>query len=662
MADKPGDLSNKFQTADTDTSVFVNALVNRSGSVSIGKIYIHDTEPMPEPEDSTLFGHNPLEFAKMDKDVQEAIQERFYDNQIKKFEEAGKLLIQTYQSRCDLIDRGGLAVELEGDLDVQANIELAMAMEVATRATFRDRVDASVKAGKSIERAVYEGFEMNIERARGNSVLEHVIPQYESMRDVMLRHLHPDKTVSVLEDAPDGSVIFCSTLAPSEVLGLVDVETGEPKFAGVVAKTGSLRGHSPSMSRSLGVSYAIVDPDDLPPVKNGYNCVIDADEKAVVLHPGKTLLDEFRSHKEGLDELRAELRSRSAKTRNVKTLDGTAVTFQSNFGSSREVSAYKAAHVSGVGLYRTEIAENMRSDAAPTLTKDDWKKIFRSNMFACSHKDGKPISMTVRTLDIAGDKAGRYAGKSPEAKAKIEEEATAKQIQALLELNRDLKAEGHKGKIKIMVPMIESPAHMKDWQDYADRMAEELECDPLKLGCMGEVPALFNELDDLDVSFISIGSNDLINGYLQTDRYHANSSELYDPTVPAFLEAVGKAVDYGEDKNVPVSICGDMASDPRYTVLAVGAGLRTLSTGLASAHIVKEIVKRIDVQEAEELFELMVNTQARSERERILDHFNETRLGLSREGYPDMDWSSESRRMFSVEDAVKPLDPGPHQG
>lgn len=641
MADKPGDLQNKFSVSN-DTSVVIPAGVNLP-VVAIGKIYIYDNAFIPATDNDKLFGYDALEFSKLSTKMQDVVQQSFVAEQTLRYEEARKLLISTYEKNIENVHQA-MTVEMEGDLDLIVGPEL----EIARDEGMARKITATIARGKSAEAAVEEVYSKFVADFRKNEFTARIAEQVEQQQVVLQHHLHPSKVLSSLRDAPEGSIIFCNSIPPAEVMSFINKETGKSRFAGLICTEGSMKGHAAIIAKSLGIPYAVLKADSLPVVKNGYDCIIDGSsgEGSVVLHPSATVMQEGVVQRERIKAILENLAARGTASREVQTLDGVPVTVYANFGTSLEAPAYREANVAGIGLYRTEMAENMRSDSAPEIDEDQWLKIFRENIKAASGVSGIVIPMTVRTLDIAGDKAGRFAGKTPEEKAAYEAKVTKTQMGALLRLNHELTQAGAPDKIKVMIPMIASIEQMKKMQEQFDNRAAELSVPSFKLGCMGEVPALFHKLDNLDVAFMSIGSNDLIHGLLETDRYHASSSLHYDPTDVSVLRVLDRAVCFGQQKNIPISMCGDMASEPRYLPLVIGSGITNLSTGIKASPITKELVRRIDQGEASELVQVLKNTQGREDRERLLDSYNATRLGLYQDGLLDMEWRPDTRRAF----------------
>ena len=202
--------------------------------------------------------------------------------------------------------------------------------------------------------------------------------------------------------------------------------------------------------------------------------------------------------------------------------------------------------------------------------------------------------------------------------------------------------EGRKPKIKLMVPMVNSNADL----DLVRQMLEE-ECSKqgektkIPVGAMIETVAGVHALKrgKLNADFISVGSNDLIAKIIGPDRYSDENLEAYDPTEPAVLETLKDIATAANKQNLPVSICGEMASHTKYTGLLLGAGFRNLSAGVDSIPYIKKMATRNDISEAERLFETVSNTDDKDTRDAILAHYND-RLGFPHSGDVILNWQA----------------------
>ncbi len=645
MTDKPDSIKEEFAKSSSDISLRVPANVS-ADAIAVGKIYVYENGLIPPSDTDQVFGYDPISFADMDPDIRQSIQDKFIKEQSERYEEARKLLIQTYERHYKNVC-SNMMVEMEGDCDKMLEAEIAMVKSDSTAS----EILAEIAKGKTAEVAAANIYGNYIEvfKAMDDPALASKAELVEQQLATLQHHLHPDKVMSSLDEAPEGAVIFCKSIAPVDVINFMDNEKGKPRFAGIICTEGSMEGHSAIIAKSLGIPYCIIDDSNLPNIKSGYDCIIDGSSREVILHPDSDMLGKYGDKRESKQQEYEVFEKRSKKSKSAKTLDGKKIHIFANFGTSVEAGILRKANVEGIGLYRSEMAENMRSSASSVISEDHWYKIFRQNMEACSDKEGGFALTYFRTLDIAGDKAGKNSDKTPEEKAAYERKVTITQMRSLLRLKNDLAQDGVRNKVKVMIPMISSPSDVKEMQELMDEQAADLGVETIKLGYMLEIPAIFDKLDELDADFVSIGSNDLIHGLLGVGRYGAESKDAYDPTDPAVLDAIEKAVEFSNSKNVPLSICGNMASNPRYTAVLVGAGIERLSTGIHESAIIKEVIRRIDSNEAAELFDELKSTQDRAGREAVLDRFNASRLGLGADMIPDIDWQAEDREKFTLD-------------
>ncbi len=658
MTEQSGHIKSKFEVS-TDPSVHVPAKVNLP-TVGVGKTYVFDADLIPVTDGNKLFGYDAFEFSKLDKPMQEAVQAAFVEQQTARYLEARKLQISTYE-KYHIFVCENMYVEQEGDADNVAEMDVLFCQDDG----IKDKIIAEIQRGKSAEAAaegVYKAQMARFLEMPDTEQFAAIRSKAELLRDhliVLQHHLHPTKEYTSLRDAPDGSVVYAKTLPPAEMFSFVDRKNGGLRLAGAALTDANPKGHTGLMAKSLGVPIAFVSGEHMPNMKSGYDAIIDgvSGSGALILHPSAAVLNEFIRQKEILTENAEALAQKHDPSRQLRTLDGTPVHVFGNFGASPEVFGYQKARVEGIGLYRTEMALNLRTDSAQDPDEDLWMKIVLENMKACAGGQGY-VPVTVRTLDIAGDKAGKFAGKSDEDKAAYELKVTRTQMGALARANHFLEQQGYPGYVRVMIPMIASPDEMNEYQQMMNDIAAERNVPPIKLGCMGEVPALFDKLDKLDVDFMSIGSNDLIHFILEADRYSASTTSFYDPTDPSVLIALEKAADFGREKDTPISLCGDMASEARYVPLVIGSGITKLSCALNSAPVTKEIASRIDVNEARTLVQLLKDTGRRTDRERILDHYNTTRLGIWPDGQIDKDWSEHKRAVFSPTSELSDRTPG----
>ena len=599
--------------------------------IGAGKIYVLENNIIPPTDADKLFGYDPLEFANFDGETQGAITGEFIKIQTKRYEEAQRLTIATYENNFEFV-KEHMLLEQEGVANKIAETELSMAKDSG----FSKKIKTLIENGKSAETAIHETYSKYIDlfAAMDDERMASKVDEIRQIQATIQHHLHSDKTVSTLEEAPEGSIIFTPDIPVAMLCSFIDRNTGKSRFNGIICTKGSMSGHAAIMARSLRIPYAKINKDNAVSLKSGYDCILNGIDDEIIFQPSKTLKKQYEGEEKDLFEAREILAKKWQDLDFAKTRDGFKVNVHANFEISAEAQALKNANPRGIGLYRTEMADSLRETW--DLTEDGWYDLFDRNLRACAADKQTHIGATLRTIDISGDKEGRHGDKTRKEKEAAIQGITRKQMAAALRLYHDTK-QGDRSRIKMMVPLIGSVEQMEAMQAIMNEEAERLNLSPMKLGCMVEVPSLLSDLDKLDVDFMSVGSNDLIHSILGSERFTGDGDKKYDPTNQAVLEALKAITTAGKNKGIPVSLCGDIASDPKYTGLLIGLGYHNLSAGLDSIPLVKEIASRVNSQKAELLVEQLLGETSRDMREEMLSKFNEG-IGLHDKSF-DLEWT-----------------------
>ncbi len=161
---------------------------------------------------------------------------------------------------------------------------------------------------------------------------------------------------------------------------------------------------------------------------------------------------------------------------------------------------------------------------------------------------------------------------------------------------------GQKQNYAIMVPMVTTLQEWLETKAFIREIARKLDLPVPPCGVLFEVPLAVLEMESFmkEIDFASIGTNDLIQYLSAADRNNAKVNYLYNPIEPAFLRIIGNAIETANRNGKPLSVCGEMAGNPFYTVLLVGLGLRRFSVMPRSVPVVKEIISRVSFVAAEE--------------------------------------------------------------
>ncbi len=399
-------------------------------------------------------------------------------------------------------------------------------------------------------------------------------------------------------ELPEKTIIVGEDLTPA-ILGEVD----ESRLAGIISIQGSANSHIAILARAMGIP-TVMGVVDLPYRRiDGQPIVVDGYRGHVYLNLSDELMSQYREIEREEAAFAAELETR--KDLPCVTLDGHAMTLMVNTGLLTDVYRSLDRGAEGVGLYRTEVAfmmkERFPSESEQTLTYRRQLEIFA------------PSPVTMRTLDIGGDKALPYFPIEEEnpflgwrgIRVTLDHpEIFLVQIRAMLRASLDLE------NLRILLPMITSVSELDEALHLIYRAVYELQEENIpvtmpELGMMIEVPATVYQTAAYAsrVDFLSVGTNDLTQYLLAVDRNNPRVASLYSSYHPAVLQALKFIGDTAREVGTPVSICGEMAGDPAGAVLLAAMGYDTLSMNSASLLPVKSVFREIRMDWARDLLE-----------------------------------------------------------
>jgi phosphotransferase system enzyme I (PtsI)/phosphotransferase system enzyme I (PtsP) len=367
---------------------------------------------------------------------------------------------------------------------------------------------------------------------------------------------------------------------------------------------------------------------------DGEEVIVDGYRGECILHPQPALLKEYRrlQHADAqfIDQL-ACLRDLPAETR-----DGVRVQLLTNTGLLADVTPGRKHGAEGVGLYRSEIPF-MLHDSFPT--EDEQYEIYRQVLSAYS-----PLPVSMRTLDIGGDKQLPYF--------EIREDnpflgwrgirftldntsLLVTQLRAMLRANVD------NDNLRLLIPMVSRIDELESFVRIVDDTLEELQSEGVAvvrppIGMMVEVPSAVLLLPRMlkYVDYVSIGSNDLTQYLLAVDRNNPKVSALFDNLNPVMLVALEQIVAHTQAANIPLSLCGEMASDPAAVLLLLGMGLRTLSLNAHSIPKIKWLIRSVNFTDAQALLHKAQNLGSEVEIRALMSQ-ELKRLGLKNLSGPE---------------------------
>ncbi|MDA0350415.1 MAG: phosphoenolpyruvate--protein phosphotransferase [Verrucomicrobia bacterium] len=374
------------------------------------------------------------------------------------------------------------------------------------------------------------------------------------------------------------------------------------QLAGIVCFEGSALSHTAILANALGVP-AVMGTGAIRALRDGEELIIDGTQGSVILHASDSVRAEFVNLLRGQRVIDAKLHM--LKDEPAVTLDKVLVRLLANTGLLADIEPGLKNGAEGVGLYRTEIPF-MIHDTFPT--EDEQVLVYRQVLSAYA---GKPVYM--RTLDIGGDKPLPYLVFEEENPALgwrgirfclDNTSVLMTQVRAMLRADENL------GNLHILLPMVSCTEELVAFWELLDNAFQQLIEEGVAVrvppvGVMVEVPAAISMLSSwvrsTRIDFLSIGSNDLSQYLLAMDRNNARIAARYDHLHPAVLREIRRVIDLARKENLPLSLCGEMASDLAAVVLLVGMGIKTLSMSAAKLPRVKSLIRSLTFEEASQL-------------------------------------------------------------
>jgi len=394
------------------------------------------------------------------------------------------------------------------------------------------------------------------------------------------------------------AILVTHDLTPS-----LTVQLDREAIAGIATDAGTRTSHVAILARSLGLPAVVGLRNAIQRLTGDEHVVLDGTTGTLVINPTDAEVAVFhhRAEREARDE--AELRL--LVSADSVTSDGVRITLRANVDLPEESVLAATSGAEGVGLMRTEFLIVGR-----TVMPDEEEQ-YRAYRKVVEAFGGKPV--VIRTFDIGGDKlpAGGFPhepnpflGWRAIRMCLDESEMFKVQLRALL------RAAAH-GDARIMLPLVVTVDEVRQAHGLLDEAAEELEerglpfRRDLPLGIMVETPAAAMSADVLakEVSFFSIGTNDLVQYTLAVDRGNVNLASRFTPLHPAVLRLVKRTVDVGRAAGLEVAVCGEMASQPVMAFALIGLGVRQLSVAPRTVSLVKHIVRGISAELAAEAAE-----------------------------------------------------------
>jgi len=429
--------------------------------------------------------------------------------------------------------------------------------------------------------------------------------RFKDIQDISRRVMgYLRKSVRIsLAELPPNSIVFSLELSATDA-----AEADVACVKAIVTEIGGMTSHAAIVAKAKGIPY-VTDV--------AFQKIMNIDDDCIVIVDGRTGDLIFYPEKETLDAyvaLQKELESQEGvllKSRELfsETLDGYQVRLSANIDMVNELDAFHKNGGHGVGLFRSEYIF-VTSGTFPT--EEEQYHIYQRLV-----KKMKGLPIVIRTFDFGGDKlmlnqhipfdGNQFLGCRAIRYLLQERDIFKAQLRAIL------RASSY-GNVSIMFPMISALSELLEAKEILNEARAELKKrrnsipESIRIGCMIEVPsaAIIADLLAKECDFLSIGTNDLVQYSLAVDRDNYSSSSFYAPTDPSVIRMIKLVVSEANHHNIPVTICGEIASDPRFTPLLLGLGVHELSVAPRHIPVVKRAIRNMSIVYASQVAETVL--------------------------------------------------------
>jgi phosphotransferase system enzyme I (PtsP) len=410
-------------------------------------------------------------------------------------------------------------------------------------------------------------------------------------------------------------IVIAQELFPSDALKLFS-----QKIKGIILLSGGASSHVAILARSLNIPLVVTKEQALLSLDPATDVLLDADAGNIYINPDPLIKakvlqrEELNRNISGLKKLIQE---------HPRTSDGVSVRLMANINLLGDLKAANEFKADGVGLYRTEFPFMIRSNFP---SEEEQYLIYRRLVEGMPGKE-----ITLRTLDIGGDKILSYSDYSKEENPFLGLRSirlSLKHIDVFTAQLRAILRCGAGRRVRILFPMISSMDEFLQAKNIVQECAHQLKTERKEfienspIGVMIELPSVIEIIEEMaqEADFFSIGTNDLIQYMLAVDRTNDKVASMYLPHHPAVLRALKKVVDAGLKYGKEVSVCGDMANDPKYLSLLLGLGIRSFSMDARYLPRMHERLRQLSIKDCEKLTQEVLKQSQISRITQILEH------------------------------------------
>ena len=418
------------------------------------------------------------------------------------------------------------------------------------------------------------------------------------------------------------------TQNPSNILIAHDISPADAlqfkknSYAAFITEHGGTNSHTAILARGLNIPSIVAVKNARKIINNNDTIIVDGDNGIAIINPNKHILKEYEYKKNQWIIEKKKLK----KIKNIpsKTLDKKEISLMANIEDLSDVKSVLDCKASGIGLFRTEFLFMNRKQLPDEQEQYETYKSIAKSM--------KGKTVVIRTLDSGADKttaADKTQATNPALGLRAIRLCLSQPHLFITQLRAILKASAF-GKIRILIPMLSSLGELKQVKLLIKRAKESLVVENIKfdneilIGGMIEIPAVAINAEAFaaELDFLSIGTNDLIQYTLAIDRTDDSVSHLYNSIHPAILKLISNTIDAAKKFNKDVSVCGEMAGDPKLTKLFIGMGLTNFSMHPSSILTVKKQILESDATKLRSMSNKVLKQNDSEKIETLLNKIN----------------------------------------
>ena len=418
------------------------------------------------------------------------------------------------------------------------------------------------------------------------------------------------------------------TQNPSNILIAHDISPADAlqfkknSYAAFITEHGGTNSHTAILARGLNIPSIVAVKNARKIINNNDTIIVDGDNGIAIINPNKHILKEYEYKKNQWIIEKKKLK----KIKNIpsKTLDKKEISLMANIEDLSDVKSVLDCKASGIGLFRTEFLFMNRKELPGEQEQYETYKSIAKSM--------KGRTVVIRTLDSGADKttaADKTQATNPALGLRAIRLCLSQPHLFITQLRAILKASAF-GKIRILIPMLSSLGELKQVKLLIKRAKESLVVENIKfdneilIGGMIEIPAVAINAEAFaaELDFLSIGTNDLIQYTLAIDRTDDSVSHLYNSIHPAILKLISNTIDAAKKFNKDVSVCGEMAGDPKLTKLFIGMGLTNFSMHPSSILTVKKQILESDATKLRSMSNKVLKQNDSEKIETLLNKIN----------------------------------------